>query len=61
MKLSVLLALVSATQAIKIEDKSKYGMKIQTKLQIKQMVEDPNAVDRDLQSASADVASAIDD
>ena len=61
MKLSVLLALVSATQAIKIEEKSKVGIKIQTKLQIKQMVEDPNAADRDLQSASADVASAIND
>ena len=41
MKLSVLLALVSATQAIKIEEKSKVGIKIQTKLQTKQMVEDP--------------------
>ena len=61
MKLSVLLALVSATQAIKIEEKSKVGMKIQTKLQTKQMVEDPYAADRDLQSASADVASAIND
>jgi hypothetical protein len=35
MKLSVMLALVSATQAIKIEEKSKAAMKIQTKLQIK--------------------------
>jgi hypothetical protein len=38
MKLSVMLALVSATQAIKIEEKSKASMKIQTKLQIKQMI-----------------------
>jgi hypothetical protein len=38
MKLSVMLALVSATQAIKIEEKLKAAMKIQTKLQIKQMI-----------------------
>jgi hypothetical protein len=38
MKLSVMLALVSATQAIKIDEKSKASMKIQTKLQIKQMI-----------------------
>jgi hypothetical protein len=35
MKLSVMLALVSATQAIKIEEKSKAAMKIQVKAVMK--------------------------
>ena len=61
MKLTVMLALVSATQAIKVEEKSKAAMRIQTKLQTKQMIADPDAVARDLQSAQNDVGSAIND
>ena len=61
MKLTVMLALVSATQAIKVEEKSKAAMRIQTKLQTRQMIADPDAVARDLQSAQNDVYSAIDD
>jgi len=51
MKLTVMLALVSATQAIKVEEKSKAALRIQTKLQTRQMIADPDAVARDLQSA----------
>ena len=48
MKLTVMLALVSATQAIKVEEKSKAAMTIQTKLQTKEMIADPYSVARDL-------------
>ena len=48
MKLTVMLALVSATQAIKVEEKSKAELKIQAQVQTKQMIADPHEVAKDL-------------